>query len=261
MNPWPWVAAAGLAAVAASLRYNWWRRKVPGVPVLLYHQVTGDLKDTPLPKLKVSPQAFARQLDLLQRRGYRTVTLSQALGPHCPKDAVVLTFDDGYRDFLTNAWPLLQERGMTATVFLVTGQIGGYNAWDEYKGLPREELLGPADVRELAAQGVEFGGHGHSHCELSGLDDAELAAELHTCFEELSTLLDRPPRVLAYPFGSYDARVQEAARKAGFSAACATGPGMLQPGCDPLALDRIMIKRRDNLIDFSLKLTRARSSI
>ena len=239
MNGWPLVAAAGLAVTAASLRYNWWRRIKPGVPVLIYHQVTDDLKDTPLPKLKVTPRAFERQLEILSRRGFRAVTLSQALGPHCPDQAVALTFDDGCRDFSETAWPLLQARGMSATVFVVTSQIGGYNAWDEYKGLPREQLLSAPEIMELAKQGVEFGGHGHTHCELTGLDDEELATELTVCHDELEALLGRPPAVFAYPYGSYDERVQEAALTAGFGAACGTQPGMLGPGSDPLAFGRI----------------------
>ncbi|RJX36453.1 MAG: polysaccharide deacetylase family protein [Desulfarculus sp.] len=256
---WWWLAGAGLGALGFSARFHWWRARRAGAPILMYHSISDDLRGTALPKLKVSPRAFARQLDTLARRGYAAVTLGRALGPGCPPRAAVLTFDDGCRDFYTTAWPLLRARGMAATVFLVSGQIGGHNAWDLAKGLPREELLDAAQIRELAGQGVEFGGHGHSHQDLTGLGEAELAAELADCRRTLSELLGRPPEVFAYPFGLHDQRVRAAMAAAGFRAACTTRPDLLGPASDPLALGRIMVKRSDTPLDFGLKLTRTRS--
>lgn len=256
---WWWLAGAALAALGLSARFHWWRPRQSGAPILMYHSISDDLRGTPLPKLKVSPRAFARQLDALARWGYQAVTLSQALGPDCPPRPAVLTFDDGFVDFYTTAWPLLRQRGMTATVFLVTDQMGGHNAWDLAKGLPQEDLLSAAQVRELAGQGVEFGGHGHHHRDLTGLGDDELAAELSDCRRILTELLGRPPAVFAYPYGLHDQRVRAAVAAAGFRVACTTQPGLLQPAHDPLALGRIMVKRSDTGLDFALKLTRTRS--
>lgn len=256
---WWWLAAAGLALAGLSARFHWWRPRKSGLPVLMYHQISDDLQGTPLPKLKVSPQAFARHLDTLAQRGFQAITLGQALGSERPARAVVITFDDGFADFLSAAWPLLKARGMTATVFLVTSQIGGHNAWDLAKGLPQEKLLDAGQIRELAGQGVEFGGHGHTHRDLTSLDDDDLARELNTCWTVLGDLLGRPPEVFAYPYGRHDQRVRTAVAAAGFQAACSIAPDMLGPASDPLALGRIMVKRRDTGLDFSLKLTRAKS--
>jgi len=258
-----WAAAgAGLAGLGLSARYHWWRPRQPGVPVLMYHQITAELAGTPLPKLRVTPARFAAQLDALARRGYRTLTLAQAVAAQSAGDdapAVVLTFDDGFLDFYTQAWPLMRARGMVATVFLVTGLIGQDNRWDREKGLPREPLLDAAQIRELAAAGIEFGGHTHSHVDLTRLDDAALAAELGQCQAALAELLGAPAPSFSYPFGLHDLRVARAVAAAGFAQACTTRPGHLTPQTNPLAIPRIMIKRSDDPLDFSLKLTRARS--
>ena len=203
---WAWWALAGLVMAGLSARFHWWRPKLPGVPIFMYHQIRQDLEGTPMPKLRVRPDRFAAQLDALARRGYHVVTLGQALAPGAPAKAAVLTFDDAYLDFYDIAWPLLRERGMSATVFVVTGQIGGSNAWDHGKGIPPAPLMSAAQIQELAAQGVEFGGHGHAHAALTSLDDAALAADLAACRDTLASLLGAPARVFSYPYGSQDAR-------------------------------------------------------
>lgn len=104
------------------------------------------------------PRALERQLAALERRGYRVSGLSGALAAAPGAKAAALTFDDAFQDFADNAWPLIKARGMGATVFVVTGQIGGSNVWDQGKGIPSVPLLSAEEIAELAAQGVEFGG-------------------------------------------------------------------------------------------------------
>lgn len=253
---WWWLAAAGLAGAGFSARWHWWRPARRGAPVLMYHQIREDLENTPLPKLRVRPGRFAAQLDALARRGYSMVSLSQALGPDAPAKAAVLTFDDAYQDFYDTAWPMLKERGMGATVFVVTGQIGGTNAWDQGKGIPSAPLMDAGRIKELAAQGVEFGGHGHQHADLTSLSDEALADDLSACRTTLTGLLGAGPSVFSYPYGRFDDRVKQAVRAAGFKAACSTRPALFTQASDPLALGRIIVKRSDTALDFSLKLTR-----
>lgn len=258
MSWWP-VGLAGLGALAFSARYHWWRSRQPGAPVLMYHQIVQELDGTPLPKLRVPPRAFAKQLDAMARRGYEVTSLKAALEAGEGAKTAVLTFDDAFQDFAANAWPLIQARGMGATVFVVTGQIGGSNVWDQGKGIPSAPLLDAGQIKELAAQGVEFGGHGHQHRDLTSLSPDELARDLAACQEALSELLGKPVRSFAYPYGLFNDRVKLAVARAGFSAACSTRPGMLAAGADPLAIPRIIVKRSDQSLDFSLKLTRTKS--
>ncbi len=257
-----WLAgAAVLGGLGFSARYTWWRRPLLGVPVLMYHLVTDRLQGTRLPKLRVSPKRFIRQLDYLLDRGYQAVTLSQALGPDPPPRPVVLTFDDGYANFYRRVWPLLAERDMTATVFLVTGALDGVNHWDRDKGEPREELLSRRQVKELAAQGVEFGGHTHTHKRLTGLDDRGLIREITGCQKAITDLLGWPARTFSYPYGIYDRQVVRAAARAGFTMACTTSPGKYLHGGQLLTVPRIIIKRADDALDFKLKLSRAQSRL
>lgn len=255
---WPWALGA-LAAAGFSARYNWWRPRRRGVPVLMYHHVGDPPPGAGLPQLWVEPGRFARQLDMLAEGGWRTITLSQAVTQQRPGRAVAITFDDGYADFYESAWPLLKERGMTATVFLVTGLLGGDNQWDRDKE-PPAPLLGREQVLELSAAGVEFGGHGHRHLDLSTLDRRGLVHEVTGCQKALSDLLGRPGRSFAYAYGKHSPDARRAVAEAGFTAACTTRPGKLEPDIDPMLLPRIIVKRRDGGLDFRLKLSRCRST-
>lgn len=252
---------AALGALGFSARYTWWRRPRRGAPILMYHHITDQVNGSKLLKLRVTPAAFARQLDFLQAKGYQAVTLSRALGPQAPPKPVALTFDDGYANFYHNAWPLLRARGMSATVFLVTGARDGVNHWDRDKGEPMEPLLNRDQIIELAAQGVEFGGHTHTHRQLTELDDRGLMREITGCQKAITDLLGRPARTFSYPYGLYNPLVVQAAQRAGFTAACTTRPGKWTPGDDPMTVPRIIVKRADDALDFRLKLSRGRSRV
>lgn len=261
MLEWLGGTVAGATALGLSLRYNWWRIPRQGAPLLMYHHITDELNGTGLAKLRVSPKRFARQLDWLLDHGYDVVTMSQALGPNSSAKPVVLTFDDGYANFYDEAWPIINERGVGATVFLVTGQVGGVNHWDRDKDEPQEELLTRAQILELAYKGVEFGGHSHHHQDLTTLDDRQLMREITGCQKVLTDLLGHPARSFSYPFGLYNPKVQQATVGAGFTMACTTRPGKVVVSSDRLELPRIIVKRSDNMLDFRLKMSRARSRL
>ena len=129
-----------------------------------------------------------------------------------PRRAVVLTFDDGYRSFLTHAYPVLKELGFTATLFVYTDYVGsGRNALDW------------SDLSRLAAEGFQVEGHTRSHGDLrrqSGESEADhgrrLRAELDSSQRLFQQRLGRPARFLAYPYGAADEAVLAYARDAGF---------------------------------------------
>ena len=255
--------ASGLAVLGFSLRYTWWRKDQSGVPVLMYHQITDKLNNTPMPNLRVSPKRFARQLSFLQKHGYQTITLHQAYNGPVPSKPIVLTFDDAYADFYHEAWPLLKARNMTATVFVVTSALGGNNAWDIPKGMPEEQIITREQLKELHEGGIEIGGHSHSHMVLTELSERCLLREITGCQKILTDITGHPARTFSYPFGLYNDKVCQAVARAGFTLACTTKPGKMQPRKSEgqLVIPRIIVKRGDNNLDFRLKLSRAQSRI
>lgn len=257
--------ASGLAVLGLSLRYTWWRKGQNGVPVLMYHHITDRLNNTPMPNLRVSPRRFAQQLDYLKNHGYTTITLSQAYSGPLPSRPVVITFDDAYADFYEQAWPLLKERGMVATLFVVTSALDGTNYWDVPKGMPREQIVTREQLKELDAGGIEIGGHSHSHMVLTELNERCLLREITGCQKILTDILGRPARTFSYPYGLYNDKVCRAVTRAGFTVACTTKPGKLAPKSShtsqALLIPRIIVKRNDNKLDFRLKLSRSQSRV
>lgn len=197
-------------------------------PVLMYHHVhPSPLQPPPRhPDSYVSPDVFARHLALLSGWGFRFATLAAATqawqaGRRLPRKTVVLTFDDACRCFAEHALPALERRGATATVFAVSGLLGGTNAWDAAAGERREELMDAGELRAVAAAGCEVGSHGRTHRDLSRLDGADLDAEVAGSKRDLEAALGRPVATFAWPYGRTSAAAKQAARRAGYTAAVA----------------------------------------
>jgi peptidoglycan/xylan/chitin deacetylase (PgdA/CDA1 family) len=224
------------------------------IPVLMYHSVSDD----PAPgtrALAVRPATFARHLETLDALGYRTVTMARLVehwrrrargesGLPLPARPVVLTFDDGYRDFHTEALPLLRAHQATATLYVTTGWLA--DAGKESAGRPLGPMLSWDQVAECAAAGVEIGGHSHSHPQLDRLPEPRLREELRRNRELLVERLSEAPggvaRTFGYPFGYSDARVRAAVREAGYAGACAVANRPASPSRQsPYALARLTV--------------------
>jgi peptidoglycan/xylan/chitin deacetylase (PgdA/CDA1 family) len=197
-----------------------WRRTVgPRWPRILMYHAIARVADDPN-RICVSPQRFEAQMRYLKRRGLRGTSvreLLQVVGTKRAEGLVGLTFDDGYENFLYNAVPILERFGFSATVFTVSGMLGGENSWDER---PRMRLLGAEGIREAAKRGMEIGSHGMSHTRLSGLQPARLEEEVAESRRVLGEILDEVVEGFCYPYGSVDGPATRAARRAGYSYAC-----------------------------------------
>jgi peptidoglycan/xylan/chitin deacetylase (PgdA/CDA1 family) len=225
--------------------------------LMLHHVELGPLDPPPLhPDSYLSRADFAGFLDDLAAHGYRTLTLAAAMQipqGKPPRRSVVLTFDDGCRCFRDHAFPELQARGMTATLFVVSRELGGTNRWDRDAGERSEELLGAGDLRRLAAAGIEIGSHGRHHRDLTTCSDEELREELQGSRSDLEALLDTPVRTFCHPYGHVDDRVRDATRDAGYLAAVSIHA---QPGArpdDPWALPRMIINPGESRFERRLK--------
>jgi peptidoglycan/xylan/chitin deacetylase (PgdA/CDA1 family) len=197
-------------------------RRVP--MILMYHGVA-DVADDPH-LLCVPPARFAEQMAWLKRRGLRGVgigTLVDAMGRGRARKLVGITFDDGYTSVLDKALPELKRHGFGASVFIISGRLGGTNDWDEGPVFP---LMSGAQVRELAAEPRE-----------------RLAAEVGGSKAALTALLDAPVRGFAYPYGSMDAAARRAVQDAGYAYACAVEAPVAEIG--RMALPRIYVGQRD----------------
>jgi peptidoglycan/xylan/chitin deacetylase (PgdA/CDA1 family) len=228
--------------------------------VLMLHHVEPFPLDPPAlhPYSYLDRHDFAALLDDLHARRYRTVTLAEAAernraGRRLPRRTVVMTFDDGCRCFRDHAIPELTARGMTATLFAVSGALGGTNHWDTADGERREDLLGAADLRELAAAGIEIGSHGRHHRDLSVCTEAELREEIEGSKADLEAVLGTPVRTFCYPYGRLTSRAATVARAAGYLAAVSIHrhPGT-RPG-DPWALPRMIVNPGESRFERRLK--------
>ena len=260
MTPGAFAAGAAAAALGFSLRFNWWRPKHPGTPILMYHQVGPHRPGSRLNKWRVTEPDFGSQLDVLARRRAAGVALRTLFEkPADPAPRAVLTFDDGFDGVRTRALPLLLARGFRATVFAVSGRTGGINDWDGET--PGERLLTEAGLRELHAAGIEIGSHGATHRSLTKLTDAELAIEVAGSKEHLENILGAPVLSFCYPFGDFDDRVVEAVKSAGYRAATVIRGAIARDLSDPFRLPRVVVRGTNTLLDFRLALTRGRSKL
>jgi peptidoglycan/xylan/chitin deacetylase (PgdA/CDA1 family) len=225
------------------------------VLVLAYHAVS---EVWPAP-LAVTTKALRSQLTYLVTRGYRGVTLREALRSGPAARVVAVTFDDAFRSVLDLALPVLTELGLPATVFAPTDFVGtpGPMSWpgiDEWLDGPYTGELACmswSDLSTLADAGWEIGSHTRSHPFLTRLDDDRLQNELAKSREICERRLGRPCVSLAYPYGDVDERVVQAARAAGYEAAC-TLPDRLD-STEPLTYGRVGVYRADTMSRFRVK--------
>ena len=171
------------------------------VPILMYHSVSDSLfgKSHPYYQINCSPPVFARQMRWLRQNGYRTMDLTQMwsameTGQDVSK-TVVITFDDGYRDFYTDAFDAMRQCGFTATIFLATDRI--QNTPVRIDGV---DYLTWSEVAELHKAGIQFGSHTVSHPDLRSLSPEQIEYELGCSKETIEQKLGAPVESFSYPF-------------------------------------------------------------
>lgn len=221
------------------------------IPVLMYHRVLREPSRGPFDTW-VLASAMRRQLEHLRRAGIDATTFRDLERPAPPgRRRVILTFDDGYLDNYTTLFPLLQEFGARAVVFMVTGRSS--NTWDVPKGEPEQPLMTPAQAREMAAHGIEFGGHTRHHVSLEAASPEVARDEVRGCKADLEDWLGVSPVSFAYPYGASPQPVRRAVEEAGFRWGVATKSGPLQLGEDRYRVRRLAISHRTGMLTFRLK--------
>jgi peptidoglycan/xylan/chitin deacetylase (PgdA/CDA1 family) len=197
----------------------------------------------------VSPINFKEQLDYLVAHSYHTIGFGQldsffeAGGP-LPTRPVLLTFDDGWSDDYTVAFPALRERGMIGSFFVPTS----------YAGAPGGKLLSWEQIGEMDAAGMEFGGHTINHADLKKVGEQEALRQLSVSKSKMEAMLGHATIAFAYPFGTYDADVVALVKKVGYRVAVGLCCGFKLLPEKLLTLPRIRISYDDGLSDFATKL-------
>jgi peptidoglycan/xylan/chitin deacetylase (PgdA/CDA1 family) len=220
------------------------RERSCSVPILMYHRIAAN-GPVAMERFRVAPDLFAPQMATLHRAGYRTIGLGDwvsAMARHepLPGKPVILTFDDGYRDFLTAAMPVLRTHGFSATLFLVAERIGGTADWDARYGEPASLLLWE-EVRALQEAGIEFGCHSSVHRPMTGMHLPELAEDTVRARAILEEGLATSVKTLAYPYGAENEFVRRVLEDLGFQAAVSCEPGISRLGDNPLRLPRVQV--------------------
>jgi peptidoglycan/xylan/chitin deacetylase (PgdA/CDA1 family) len=208
------------------------------VPILMYHRVHAYATELTksLPDLTVEPDVFAGEIAALDRAGYHSITVAQLFhalfdGAPLPPKPVLLSFDDGYVDDVTQILPVLHAHHMTGAFYIITGRFH------------EPGFLTRAQVRELDAAGMDIGAHTRDHVDLPGLGAAQLTDEIAGSRHDLERLLGHPVASFAYPAGRFDATVVAATRAAGFALAVTTQPGASESSQAPLTMPRVRVGR------------------
>jgi len=190
------------------------------------NNVTGLLLHSVDEKPKLSMSSYSKErfgafLEYLKRNNIEAVTVSRHTSVERYSDESIIpaiTFDDGLQSFYDNAYPLLEEKNIKSTVFSVAGLIGKTGGWDV---MGRTSHMSAAMLREVAAKGHEIGSHSLTHANLVWLDDNELIKELRDSKAILEDVTGIPVTSLSFPFGSWNKRVWDTAKSAGYKYAAA----------------------------------------
>jgi peptidoglycan/xylan/chitin deacetylase (PgdA/CDA1 family) len=235
------------------------REKV--VPILMYHSVSELSERTchPYYETGTTPRIFEEHVKSLYENGYSAIALNElpavmSNGKGASR-SVIITFDDGYRDFFDNAFPILERYGLKATVFLVAGKMGSRSSM-----LGGKEILTWGDARELRKRGVVFGSHTVNHLKLKDLPFIEVEAEIMDSKKEIESRLGVPVEAFSYPYAFPEGRADflgkffEILDRCGYRFGVTTVIGTVKNGDDLLELKRIPVNEYDDPALFKAKL-------
>lgn len=196
------------------------------MPVLMYHYIrtVADQNDKLGIGLSVVPSKFASQLDKIQKDGYQTINFYDLEQNKIPSKPIILTFDDGYEDFYTTAYPELKKRNMTAVIYIIANNDGG-------------AYMTASQIKELSDNGIEVGSHTLSHLDLSTANETKASNEISQSKTKLENIIGKTIISFCYPAGKYTEKTIEIVKNAGYKYATTTKPG-LSVFSSPLELTR-----------------------
>ena len=264
--------------------------RITSLPILMYHSISGE-PEPGVPayyQTNTSPAVFRQHMEFLACQSYKTVSLDQLVTrltmglqdyrtmvpqdhgttmPPRPMSAfsfqlspfpklVCITFDDGFRDFFTEAFPILQNHGYTATMFLPTAFIrdsssASIRASSPFRN-PQSAFLSWSEIIELRQAGIQFGSHTVNHPKLVELSWSGIQSELSNSKSDIEQHLGEPVSAFCYPFAfpqtdrSFANSFRDLVVQTGYSCCTTTELGRVHPGSDPFRLKRLPANALDD---------------
>ncbi|HEM61013.1 MAG TPA: hypothetical protein ENO24_01885 [Chloroflexi bacterium] len=217
------------------------------VPILMYHHIDRAPPGANAVRrdLSVAPKKFEEQLQYLKQQGYESISLNDLVlhltrGTPLPPKPIVLTFDDGYVDAYTHAFPLLQRYGFTGTFFLLSAPVDAQNpdflSWDQ--------------VLEMYHAGMRFEPHSYDHPDMRNRGFQFVVFQVLAPKEAIEARTGEPCRFFAYPSGRYDDFVIDVLRSAHYWGGVLTAQGATHSSGDIFTLRRVRVQGADTLDDF-----------
>ena len=211
------------------------------LPILMYHRVVDEIEEADPYHVYITTENFEAQMRYVHDRGYQSISLEDAVAASGHHESnwskpIVITFDDGYMDTYTKAFPILQKYGLNATVPLVSGHIGGYNLWDKGTVI-QTPILTQTEIQEMARYGFTFASHTVNHKPLTSLNDDEAYKEI----AESKTAIELQGGTEAHPEWNPKA-IGEHMRRDGYRRDCFKNNSIAESGWLTLAYTGGMLK-------------------
>ncbi len=216
-----------------------------GVPVLYYHSVRESADN----EVTITPEKLRMQLKYIKDQGYITLTMSELKNylldnSPIPQKSIVITFDDGYMDNYYNAFPILKDLDMVATIFCITSNLDG------------SYYLSKDAITEMSNYGIDIQSHTVNHHKLDKMTYSEQLAELKTSKKTLEAITGKEVTSIAYPFGNFNDNSIKAAKDAGYTLGFTTRRGLSDRDDNSLKIDRIYINSNYDMSTFKEVLTK-----
>ena len=193
--------------------------KFSEIPILMYHEIRDQYDNI----MCISQKEFSRQMSLLKRQNYKTISLARLKkgvenNEETNEKLVVITFDDGHEGVYSNAYPILRDNGFIATLYVVPSWIDGKEMFTRRIGstgkeIPLEEqysaFMSWENLKELSNHGYDIGSHTFSHQLLVNLENEALKQELDLADKAIKDNLGLDVKHFCYPYGSFNEQIRE----------------------------------------------------
>ena len=177
------------------------------IPILSYHSISED----PSP-ISLKTKIFEKQINFLKKLGYVSINFNE-IDPN-KRNQIIITFDDGYKDILINALPVLKSHNFKATCFFVTNHIGKNNQWDEKKEkFSNKHIMNNNDIKKWFDSGMSVESHSHNHFDLTKLPNIDIVKELEISKKYFKDKFGIETNVFCYPFGKVNKNVYDLTKK------------------------------------------------